>query len=146
MARTSNDDATTRLAEQLGSVDLFSALNRKQRQWLAGMFRAHTFGPGTTIVEQGEESGRFYLITEGTADVVVNGKRVGSMGPGTSFGEVSVIDKGARSATVIASTTVVAQSLASLTLRPLLKEQPDVMFQLLLKLCGMLRNADPSRD
>jgi len=55
---------------------------------------------GTEIVRQGEPGDQFYIVQSGTADVVVDGYAVGSVGPGGSFGERSLLRDVARMATV----------------------------------------------
>lgn len=64
------------------------------------------------------------------------------LGAGDSFGELAVIDKGPRSASVVATSDVTAQSIASITLRPMLKEHPELADKLLLQVCAMVRRAE----
>jgi CRP-like cAMP-binding protein len=133
------DKGEPALAAQLGGVNLFAGLPKKTLARIAAMCREQTFAAGEQIVTQGDRSGRFYLITDGHADVTVNGHIINHLGPGHYFGEYSVIDQEPRSATVTATTAVRTQSLASITLRPLLKEEPEVTYRLLLNLCERLR-------
>ena len=133
------DSGTAALIEALGAVGLFSGLPKKKLQLIAEMCREHTFSPGEDIVTQGDRSGRFYLILTGGAEVRVNGHAVNILGPGQYFGEYAVIDQEPRSASVVATTSVRAYSLASITLRPLLKEEPEICYRLLLNACQRLR-------
>ena len=136
--------ADSTVLEALSKVALFSGLPKKTMQQIADMCHQHTFGPGDEIVKQGDTSGRFYIIVSGGADVMANGHTVNRVGPGQYFGEYAVIDRQPRSATVVASTEVTAYSLASITLRPLLKEQPELTYRLLLNACERIRALERS--
>jgi CRP-like cAMP-binding protein len=130
---------TTPLAQMLGTVGLFSGLSKRTLNLIASMCHDHTFEPGDEIVTEGDASGRFYVIAEGGAEVRRNGHVVNTLGPGQYFGEYAVLDRAPRSATVVATTPVRAYSLASITLRPLLKEEPDLTYRLLLNACERIR-------
>ena len=130
--------------EALNRVPLFAGLPKKTMQQIGTMCHRHTFDPGDEIVTQGDSSGRFYMITSGNAEVRVNGHRVNMLGAGQHFGEYAVIDREPRSASVVAATEVHAYSLASMTLRPLLKEQPEITYRLLLNVCERLRATQKS--
>jgi|CXWL01.1.fsa_nt_gi CRP-like cAMP-binding protein len=132
------DDA---VVAALARVDLFSDLTTADLQQIAAMCRPERFESGSEIVAQGDTSGRFYLVLEGTADIIVNGAKVGEVGPGGSFGEIAVIDRGPRSASVQATSALQACSVASITLRPLLKEHPEMSYRLLVGVCHLLRRA-----
>ena len=133
------DPDMTALIEALSAVELFSGIPKKKLQLIAEMCRPHTFAAGEDIVTQGDSSGRFYLIIDGGAEVRVNGRTVNILGPGQYFGEYAVIDQEPRSASVVATTAVRAHSLASITLRPLLREEPEITYRLLLNACQRLR-------
>jgi CRP/FNR family transcriptional regulator, cyclic AMP receptor protein len=140
MARTKSDP----IAEALGSVDLFAGLAPKELSVLAGLARPYSYSPGDDIVVEGDTSARFYLITSGTVDVLIDGKRVNKLGPGESFGEIAVLDRGPRTATVRATSPVETLSLASFSLRPVLKEHPDILMKLVVHLCERLRAVEAS--
>jgi CRP/FNR family transcriptional regulator, cyclic AMP receptor protein len=79
------------------------------------------------------------MIVSGGAEVVANGHAVNTLGPGQHFGEYAVIDRQPRSASMVATTDVSAYSLASMTLRPLLRSEPELSYRLLLNVCERLR-------
>jgi CRP-like cAMP-binding protein len=140
MAKTrSSGTGNPDLVSLLAGVPLFAGLSKKRLATLAEMFREHHFSAGEVVVAEGDTSGRFYVIVDGGADVLVHGRLVNSLRPGSYFGELGVIDRQPRSATVVASTPVHAFSLASITLRPLLREEPDITYQLLLNACQRIR-------
>jgi len=71
---------------------------------LAGRLGRCSVPAGTTVVEQGTPGDRVYVIARGEADVIGNGRRMATLGEGDGFGEVAVVDRIARTATVRART------------------------------------------
>ena len=93
------------VTEQLQAVPLFSELNQRQLKRISRDFRDRRFKAGTSIVRQNEMSGiGFFIITEGEASVIVDGREVAWLGPGEHFGELALISEGVRTATVTAVT------------------------------------------
>jgi CRP-like cAMP-binding protein len=62
------------------------------------------FKPGQAIFKEGEQGEVMFILVEGTVDVLVGDKLVGTFEPIEIFGEMAVIDPGPRSATVVAKT------------------------------------------
>jgi CRP/FNR family transcriptional regulator, cyclic AMP receptor protein len=128
--------------EALAGVDLFEGFTKKELAELAGLLKPFRFRAGESLMEAGDRSGRFYLITAGSAAVIANGRKRLTLGPGEYVGEIAVIDEGPRTATVVAETDVETLSLASFNLRALLKTNATLSFKLLLGTCKRLRAAD----
>ena len=63
-------------------------------------------------------------------------------GPGNYFGELAMIDRQPRSATVTAAEDLHTLSLASISIRPVLREHPEIAFKMLEKLAARLRATD----
>ncbi len=84
------------------------------------------FPPGGEVVREGSTSGGFYLVIDGEASVTVEGKELARLGPGSYFGEMSVIDGGPRSATITAVTRVNSLELTSAALRSLIRKEPSI--------------------
>ena len=72
----------------------------------------------------------------------MHGNEVGTLGPGDSFGEVALVDKAARSATVTAKTPMRCYALPIWSFRPFIAEHPDVAWKLLETLAERLRAAE----
>jgi CRP-like cAMP-binding protein len=126
--------------ELLKTVDLFEGLDAKHLKVVRGVCREHSFAAGDTLVEEGGNDRRFFLIVEGTVDLFNGGRYAKSIGPGGYFGEIAVLDEGPRTATIKAATAVQAVSIASFSMKSMLKENPAIVLKLLLAMCGRVRN------
>eukprot|EP00477_Mikrocytos_mackini_P000493 GAHX01000524.1.p1 GENE.GAHX01000524.1~~GAHX01000524.1.p1 ORF type:complete len:783 (-),score=182.54 GAHX01000524.1:750-3098(-) len=85
-------------------VPLFSSLSKAARQEVATCLSPISFEPEDPIVTQGEPGKEFYIIIEGKAGVVKNGKSVATLEPYDYFGEKSLLTEEPRNATVKAIT------------------------------------------
>ncbi len=135
----------TELARKLAAVDLFAGLSDAVRADIAGRAVQISHRPGAVVTEQGAEGVGFYYVTEGSADVLVGGNKVAELGPGSYFGEITLIDRQPRSATVVAGADGLRTSTVSaLSFEPLLND-PAVCQALLKVLCARLRAAEAAR-
>jgi CRP/FNR family transcriptional regulator, cyclic AMP receptor protein len=134
MARKANPTV-----ELLRTVDLFGDLTTKELESIADACKRAEFRDGANIVTQGEKSARLYIITDGSAEVRVHGKKVDEIGPGDYFGEIAVIDGQPRAATVTATSSVSALSLANFNVKALLRTMPDIGFKMLRTACARIR-------
>ncbi|RPI07487.1 MAG: cyclic nucleotide-binding domain-containing protein, partial [Actinobacteria bacterium] len=89
-----------------------------------------TYAPGEMIAEEGEAGKTFIVIETGEVTVTVHGQTVGRLGPGDAFGEMALIDKSARSATVKADTQVHGYQLPVWSFRPLVESHPEMAWVL----------------
>ena len=87
-------------------VPFFAETDETFLDRLVGEFNDRTYAPGELLAEEGERGRTFFVIESGEAAVLVHGNEVRRLGPGDSFGEMALIDKSARSATVRADTEV----------------------------------------
>jgi cAMP-dependent protein kinase regulator len=92
---------------RLQSLPLFEGLTTAERRTLARMLDESSVPAGTTLVQQGDSGYEFMVIEQGTVDVLCDGERIDSMGPGDFFGELAVLQAGGRrNATIVASSDV----------------------------------------
>src|SRR3954451_5475461 len=127
------------VAEDLKRVPLFSGLSDRQLRRLAKDFRDRPIPAGTVLTEQGEMSGvAFFAIAEGEAAVIVDGERVGTMGPGDHFGELAMISETERTATVEALTPMRCHTMQFWHFRAFARRNPDVTWKLLQHVAGLL--------
>jgi CRP-like cAMP-binding protein len=124
------------------NVPLFAEADEKFLDRLAGEFIERTYAPGETIAEEGEAGRTFVVIESGEATVTVHGNEVRKLGPGDSFGEMALIDKSARSATVRADTEVHGYQLPVWSFRPIVESHPEMSWALLEALAQRVREAE----
>jgi len=85
----------------LRSVPLFESLSGDERRTIAQHADEIEAPEGTELVRQGEFAYEFFVLEEGTAEVVRDGKRVAELGPGDFLGEMGIVSKAVRNATVV---------------------------------------------
>lgn len=144
------------LIDILSTVELFSGLNREQLGRIAAISRQETFKTDDTIFRQGSQGDRLYLVAEGQVEIRFNDSQGGDhavlyLGTGQLFGEMALLDRGARSASVIAvQDGTVVYSIASADFMALCEADTAIGFvmmrNLVLDLSFKLRhkNLDPS--
>jgi CRP-like cAMP-binding protein len=126
-------------AEDLKRVPLFSGLSQRQLRQLAKDFSERRVPAGALLAKQGEMSGAaFFVIAEGEAAVIVDGRRVETLGPGDHFGELAMISQRERLATVEALTPMRCHTIQFWNFRAFARKNPDVMWKLLQHVAGIL--------
>jgi CRP-like cAMP-binding protein len=126
----------------LAKVSLFDGLSRKELQTIQRSAKEVNFPAGRTIVSEGATGIGFHMIVTGKAKVTLKGRTRATLGAGDYFGEMSLIDRGPRSATVTAATDVQTLSLASWSFLSILDKNPTISRKLLTELCRRLRIAE----
>ena len=127
----------------LQASELFRDLPQKQLKTICDAGKKMSFQAGAEVVAEGEGAGRFFLILDGTAEVIAHGVHRAELGPGDAVGELALLDGGPRSATVKAIGDLRTFSLASWNFRTFLGE-PEVMSAVINVLCRRLRSAGAS--
>jgi CRP-like cAMP-binding protein len=114
-------------AQRLSTVPLFEGCSGRQLRHIATQGHEATYAAGRSITEQGKLGDDFFVILEGTARVVRNGRTVNRLGPGGYFGEIalllSLMERTPRTATVVADTDVRCFVLAKGEFRSVIYEQ-----------------------
>jgi CRP-like cAMP-binding protein len=130
--------------ELLRRVPLFAGLSDRDLERLAQSFKETRFSAGDTIAAEGKSGIGFFVIGDGEVTYSVGGAEAGKGGPGDYFGEIALIDDGARSATVTAATNVTAYGLTSWEFRPLVEMNASIAWELLQAMAKRLRTAQES--
>lgn len=126
-------------SEALSAIPLFSRLPVRQLRKLLRSVAEHRYEPGTTIVREGGRTATLFIVLEGEAKVVRNGRTISRRRPGEFFGEISMIDGRPRAASVIAETPTRCLVLEQGSLKKLVKTEPSVAWALLESLATRLR-------
>jgi len=128
--------------ELIQKVPLFADLDKNELDMLTRSFKERTFQAGQTVAEEGSGGVGFFVIDDGTAKVVVHGEERGKLGPGDYFGEIALIDEGARSASITAETDLRCYGLTSWEFRPLVETNASIAWKLLQAMAKKLRAAE----
>ena len=127
--------------EALEKVPLFADLSQDEIDEIATLFKERRFAAGETITREGAGGAAFFVIEAGEVEVSVRGKHVATLSEGEYFGEMALIDEGARAATVTATTDVVCHGLTYWEFRPLVQNNATISWNLLQTLAKRLRTA-----
>jgi CRP/FNR family cyclic AMP-dependent transcriptional regulator len=91
-------------AKRLEAVGLFSSLSKKDLERLAQWTDEIAVKEGEELATEGQFAHEFFMIEDGTAEVLQGGTRIAELGPGDFFGEIGLLETERRTATVVAST------------------------------------------
>jgi CRP/FNR family transcriptional regulator, cyclic AMP receptor protein len=127
--------------ELLQRVPLFADFDRGDLQRLARTFKERTFAAGSTVTVEGKSGAGFFVIESGEATVTARDTERAKLGPGDYFGEIALIDDGARSATVTADSELRCYGLTSWEFRPLVESNASIAWRLLETMAQRLRAA-----
>ncbi len=128
--------------EKLRNVPLFHGLKESELNRILEIGKEVHHDVGKPVVEQSESGVGFHLILEGDASVTVGGREVGVSGPGTYFGEMSILDGKPRSASVVPVTELVTFSIPAWNFNELLDRNPTIARALLVELSARIRRLD----
>lgn len=126
----------------LARVSLFAGLNRRHLKQVAAVADEVSFRARETVVQQGMLGGAFFVILEGEAKVVRDGRTIATLRPGEFFGEISLLDGGPRTASVIADTPLACIRLQKPAFKKVLLREPGVGAKLLFEVARRLREME----
>jgi CRP-like cAMP-binding protein len=137
------------LIELLADVPLFSACSKADLRIVARHATEVEAPADTVLVQEGETADTFFVLLNGEASVRKKGtakrsRRVATLGAGSYFGELALLDPAPRNATVAATTPVTLAAISARVFRTLLREVPAMNEKLLTGLARRLREADAS--
>ena len=137
MAESANDprDWVNVLAE----VPLFSGLGTRHLKKVAGLGRIRRIHEGARVIRSGEPGDSLYVVLDGEVTVGRKGLSALTLGNGSFFGELALIDGGPRTATVVAKTPLVCLTIGRAPFLKLLRSEPAIAVTLLEELSARLR-------
>jgi CRP-like cAMP-binding protein len=116
--------------EKLNGVPLFDKLPDDVRERFAVWVSEIEVPQGQHLADEGEYAYDLFIIRDGTAEVTQDGKKVAELGPGEFFGEMGVLERAPRNATVVAKTPMTLLTLSSWDVKRLESKAPEAMEQL----------------
>ena len=108
------------------NVPLFSRLSKSELRELAMLADEIDLRDGKELTRQGAAGREFFVLLEGTADVRKNGRKINSLGPGDFFGEIALVSREPRTATVTTTSQVRTLVITDRSFRRLLDDSPQV--------------------
>ena len=107
-------------------VPLFARCSRAELKEIALLADEIDLHEGKEMTREGAPGREFFVLLHGTADVKKNSRRVNTLGPGDFFGEIALVSREPRTATVIATSPVRALVITDRSFRRLLDDAPQV--------------------
>ena len=132
---------TDPFVDTLATVPLFSACSKKELQLVAKSADRVTVPSGKVVVSEGAAGSEFFVILEGRARVERHGREVATLGAGSFFGDLALLDRAPRNASVIADTELELAKLGQRAFDTLL-DHPGFSKKLLAGLARRLREQD----
>jgi CRP-like cAMP-binding protein len=119
------------LVEKLKDVPLFHQTTKKQRKTLARLGKVLEWKAGATAIKQGSKGAAFFLILDGSVDVIADGKSVARLNDGDFVGEIALIENTPRNADVVAVTDTTVFAFSRPGLAAALETEPKMGMALL---------------
>ena len=128
----------------LHTIPLFARFDRKHLERLGMLTEEVDVPAGKVLIRQGELGDDLMIIVSGAVSVERDGTEVNRLGVGEFFGEIAVIDRGPRTATVTSETPCRLLVVNHRDFHALMEEFPEVAAQVLATLAHRLRRLDPN--
>ncbi|MGD0881497.1 MAG: cyclic nucleotide-binding domain-containing protein [Acidimicrobiales bacterium] len=129
-------------AVDLKSIWLFSSCTAAELRKIRSSLDSVSVPAGKILVQEGHIGQEFFVIVSGRAAVTRNGKKVATLGPGDHFGELALLDRRPRSASVVSETDLDVLVMSQRQFNSLLESVPSIARKLLSALATRLREAD----
>lgn len=129
-------------ADLLKKVPLFSNLSKRHLNEIAKHADQLSIKAGRVLAKQGSIGREFVFIVDGKAQVKKDGKLIRQISAGDFFGEISMIDRKPRTATVISETDVTLLLVNSRSFDHLLDTIPGLQKKIMVALCKYIRRAE----
>lgn len=131
----------TEIHRLLSDVDLFANTSKRELAEVAAAVKVVEHDTGEVVAREGERGLGFFVLAEGTADVTIGGARKATLKRGDFFGEISLLDEGPRSASIVATSPVKLLGLTAWAFRDLVERHPTIALKMLETVAGRVRRA-----
>ncbi len=126
----------------LAELDVFQGLSPEELHLVETIIRPLVFEKGELVIREGDRAKLFFALARGSVSVLIRvptptgekKRRIATLGPGLTFGEMALLDRGDRSADVIADERVVCYGVAIEQLQELSATHPNIMVTILSNL------------
>lgn len=144
ITRASHATDASAWVSALADVPLFAALGKRHLRKVAGISRIVRFENETAIVRSGEPGDAFYVLVDGLVRVSRRGLPALTLGQGSFFGEIALLDGGPRAATVTANGPVTCLVVGRTRFLKLLRSEPALAVAMVEELARRLRATQAS--
>lgn len=124
--------------ELIKRAPLFWNCSKRQLQQIAQIADEIDLREGKEMTRQGERGREFFVLLEGDADVIKDGRTINRLGSGDFFGEIALVSDTPRTATVTATSPVRTLVITDRSFRRLMEDQPEIQGKVLAALAARL--------
>jgi len=134
------------LVDAIAGFTLFADLTDPQLAGIVHTFEETMFSEGERVLRQGLTGSGFYVILDGEAAVIIDGQQRATLARGDFFGEVSILLGEPPGADIVATREMRTLVLAGPQVKPVLLDNPPLMYRMLQAQARRLRNANRWRS
>jgi CRP-like cAMP-binding protein len=128
--------------EHLGRTWLFSTCNKKELGLIGRASDEVNVDAGRLLTQEGKPGFEFFLILDGKAAVSRSGRKIATLRPGQYFGELSLLSRKPRDATVTSETPMQLLVLDQRQFDGIMDRVPGLAHKLMIAMAERLREAD----
>lgn len=132
--------------DALSKVPLFAGCSRKELEFVVTRTDEVTVPAGKTLIKQGSFGDTFYLLLDGEASVEVDGRQRPPMRAGNFFGEISMLDRGQATATVVTTSAARLMVMSHAQFRDAVKANDNLLSQVMGAMAERLRRDSLERN
>jgi CRP/FNR family cyclic AMP-dependent transcriptional regulator len=135
-------DRHTWIDEQLAAVPLFEELSKKQLRRISSLMTRIDRPAGQVLTTEGQPGFEFFIVLEGEVEVRQGDQVIATRRPGDYVGEIALLDRRPRTATVVATTPVSVEVLSRREFVSLLAEVPELSEQIMATMARRLADLE----
>jgi CRP-like cAMP-binding protein len=124
---------------------LFAHCSKKDLRRISQITDEIDLRQGKVLIQEGERGREFFVIVRGEVEVRRKGRKVATLGPGSFVGEMALLSKTPRTATVIAATPLGVLAISDKAFLDLLDNVPELWLKVATALAERV-DADESND
>jgi CRP-like cAMP-binding protein len=124
--------------ELIRTVPLFAHCSRRELNEVAAVADEIDLREGKQMTREGAPGREFFVLLEGTADVQKGSRKINALEAGDFFGEIALVSRAPRTATVVATSPVRALVITERSFRRLLERSPEIQRKVLAALAERL--------
>lgn len=128
--------------EQLAAVPLFAGLSKKQLRRISSLMTRIDRPAGQVLTTEGQPGFEFFIVLEGEVEVRQGDQAIATRRAGEYVGEIALVDRRPRTATVVATTPVSVEVLSRREFVSLLAEVPELSEQIMATMAARLADLD----